>query len=126
LPQLALDIAVVSPFTMAQLPQASRTQLHAAQAYAERKRTHLRTEALCRANQIAFEPLVWEGTGGLDNGGGSVLRSICEEIAQREELPLQEVQARVLQRCSLLLVRAWSRSLRRRLASGGTDWDVIL
>jgi hypothetical protein len=126
LPQIALDIGVVSPFTPAQLQHSSRTALHAAQSYAERKRSHARTEALCREVGVAYEPLVWEATGGLDPGGASVLRSICEELASREELALSDILARVTQRCSLLLVRAWSRALRRRLAPCRVDWDIVL
>ena len=63
-PRIALDFAVVSPYTVAYIQQAATTPLAACIAYAGLKRRHLNTQTLCEQADVGFEPIVFESTGG--------------------------------------------------------------
>ena len=48
-----------------------------AAAYAERKRRDRNTEAACQAQNLGFEPIVFETTGGCEMGARGLLKNIC-------------------------------------------------
>ena len=86
-PKVALDFAVVSPFSVSALPSATEQQLATAEAYADRKRRHNNTEYACGEADLGFEPIVFEAAGGLEPGGAKVLESLLKEVARSSGQP---------------------------------------
>ncbi len=93
---------------------ASDHLLATAEEYATRKRQHLRTQELCEAAGIGFEPVVFETAGGLEAGGRKILESILAEVAKVRGKPVNEVVDQVKARISLDLQRAQHRAIARR------------
>ena len=111
---IALDFAVVSPFTVANLNHSSRTVLAAAKNYAQRKRSDRNTQQRCNDRNLGFEPIVFESTGGLEPEGAKVLESICKYIAARTERSNQSVIDRIKIKISILIQRSLHKSIEKR------------
>jgi len=111
---VALDFVVVSPFGPSVLRASSSTQLAAATAYAQRKRTHNDTQQACEQAGFGFEPIVFETTGGLEAEAETVLRSLLSEGARAQGKPVAAVIERTKIRISIDLQRALHRALQRR------------
>ena len=114
LPKVALDFAVVSPFAVGAIRDASREVLATTKAYSERKRAHNNTQRMCEEANIGFEPIVFEATGGLESEGAKVLTSIFAEVAKSTGKVKADVVRRLKGRISIDFCRAQSRALRRR------------
>ena len=77
MPRIALDISIVSPFRSSNLGQGS---LSAAKSQAERKRRDRETVQRCHSQDIGFESLVFDHSGGLESEGDRLLISLCRAI----------------------------------------------
>ena len=110
--QVAWDFAVISPYTPARLRDATDAADMA--TYAEQKRQKLGTASRCEGLGVAFEPIVFEATGGVELGGKKVLEGLFKAVAANTDSTPQEVTERVMGRISIDLQRAWHRSLSRR------------
>ena len=110
--QVAWDFAVISPYTPARLRDA--TDVANMAAYAEQKRQKLDTASRCEGLGVAFEPIVFEATGGVELGGKRVMEGLLKAVAANTDSTPQEVTERVMGRTSIDLQRAWHRSLSRR------------
>ena len=86
-------------------------------AYAQRKRTHNRTESLCAAAGVHYLPLVWELQGGCTPETRAFFHRLCGAVAVVEGLQPDVVKARFNDQVTMLLARAGGRAIRRRLAS---------
>ena len=74
---IAIDFAVTAPQRLDVLgAPGSYTPAAAAAAYSEHKRKHLDTEAVCRAQNVYFLPLVVETTGAWASEAAKVLSRI--------------------------------------------------
>ena len=111
---MALDVAVVSPFTPTALRAAADECLATAKAYAQTKRRYKDTQRLCEEAGIGFEPIIFESTGGLDPEGQKVLESVFRGVARSTGKDKAEVVRRMKGRISIDLCRAQSRALHRR------------
>ena len=118
--RVALDFAVVSPFTVARASEASnRVQLHAASTYAGAKRAKNSTEARCQAAGLGFEPIVFETVGGVEKGGQRILESLIKEIWKRTQCTYVEELQRLVSSISLVLMRAWDKAVEKRSPAAG-------
>ena len=77
-PRLAIDLAVTSPFQQATFSNAGTETLFSAKRYAERKRRTGEILERCAAVNVGYEPMVFESTGGIEEGGQLLLKSICK------------------------------------------------
>ena len=87
-PRLALDIALVSPYTTSIFNLAASGSGRAATAYAERKRRDRNTETACQAQNMSFEPVIFEITGGCEMDARGLLKSVCQEYDRAMNSPL--------------------------------------
>ena len=111
---LAIDVGVATPFSRDRLQEASHEEVAAADM-AEKKRRFDRTLERCRAVGLGFEPVILEGTGGIERGGQALLVSIAEEQASRSDESSAEIAHRLRTRISIILARAWRKSLKKRV-----------
>lgn len=81
----ALDIAVTSPHRQDVLPSAMSRAGAAAEAYEAYKRNFLDTEAVCRAQGIAFVPLVAETSGGWGPSAICTFKRLAKATAIRTD-----------------------------------------
>ena len=114
---VAFDIAVTAPQRQGVLETAATTALAAATAYSATKRTHLGTDALCRASGVQFQPLVCESTGAWAPEAFTVLHQLAQATATHSGKDFASVLAELLQRLSVTVRRAQARALLRRLAA---------
>ena len=75
---------------------------------------HLDTQALCTANGISYEPLVFTAQGGIERHAEAVLTQIAAAIAAEEEVSAAQVKAEMLQQISLCLARCAAKAVVRR------------
>ena len=71
----ALDLAVTAPLRAESLTEASNTPAAAAASYAQVKRAHLDTAAVCARQGLSFKPLVLECTGAWEREAAKFLRT---------------------------------------------------
>ena len=76
---LALDCAVVSPFTISALVRATEEPAATAKAYAEHKRRAQDTARQCVTQNIGFQPIIFEILGGYDPEMASFLNGLCQD-----------------------------------------------
>ena len=105
---------MISPFTQGQFRDPNSTSNSSTAEYAQIKRTKLNTAQRCLDQGILFEPIVFEGSGGVELGAKKVLEGLFRTVAGRTDSSPQEVLERVLGRISIDFQRAWHRSLTRR------------
>ena len=79
-PRLALDIAVTCPVLPSVLAQAANEPLSVATSYAERKRGRNDIGERCASANLGYEPIVFESFGGIEQGGMTLLSSLCEKV----------------------------------------------
>ena len=98
-PRLALDCAITSPFQHHTQQVAGSSPLVSGTRYADLKRKHLDTKQQCEHQQIGFEPLIMESSGGMIGETANLLSSLCGIIDRHEGLSLgctwQECQIRL-------------------------------
>ena len=121
-PRLALDIALVSPYAASIFRSAASGSGVAAAAYAERKRRDRNTETACQAQNLGFEPIVFETTGGCEMGARGLLKSICQECDRATNSPLGTTKQDLKIRLSIDIQRGLSHILHKcRAAQASTD-----
>ena len=112
------DLAVSSGLRSSVLAASASDGSSAAAAYESRKRSHLATEAQCRAQGLQFLPLVAEACGG---GWGAqatqVWKSLAALGAARLGLTPAQAHDELLQQLGVTLQRENARAVLRRLAS---------
>jgi hypothetical protein len=111
--KVALDFAVISPFTPQRLREG-KPCLDAAASYANSKREHQNTERQLEEKNISFEPVVFLTTGGVDSDARRVLEKIAEEIARRTHDDRGSVLGRIRTRISIILARSLQASIEKR------------
>ena len=75
--RIAFDILIISPFRSSNLGQGN---LSAAKFQAERKRRDREMVQRCHSQDIRFDLLIFEYSGGLDPEGDRILISFCRAI----------------------------------------------
>ena len=99
LPRLALDCAITYPFQHHAQQVAGSSPLVSGIRYGDLKRKHLDTKQHCEQQQIGFEPLIMESSGGIIGETATLLSSLCGIIDRHEGLSLgctwQECQIRL-------------------------------
>ena len=121
-PRLALDIALVSPYATSAFNLGASGSGGAATAYAERKRRDRNTETACQAQNMGFEPVVFETTGGCEMGARGLLKSICQECDRATNSPLGTTKQDLKIRLSIDIQRGLSHILHKcRAAQASTD-----
>ena len=123
-PRLALDIALVSPYATSIFNLAVSGSGGAATTYAERKRRDRNTETACQAQNMDFEPIVLETTGGCETGARGLLKSICQECDRAANSPLGTTKYDLKIRFSINVQRGLSHILHKCRASEAST-DVI-
>ena len=83
-PQIALDFALVSPYTAVAIGRQSPNPASAAAVYAETKRQDKGILQACHAQQLGFEPIVFETTGGCEQRAHRLLKSLCQEYDRNQ------------------------------------------
>ena len=118
----AFELAVTSGMRSAVVAASAGDGAHAAQAYEERKRTHLGTETQCRREGLQFVPLVAEACGG-GWGPASVRtwRALGALMAARTGEAASVVTEHLHQALSVTLQRENARAVLRRLPEGLPD-----
>ena len=86
-PKLALDCAITSPFQHNTMRLAAAAHAAAADRYADLKRKHADMRARCERQNVGFEPLVLESTGGYHGDTCKLLESLCKIVDAKEHLP---------------------------------------
>ena len=79
-PRRALDIAGISPVLSSVLTQAAMEALSVATSYAERKRGRNDIGERCVSANLGYEPIIFESFGGIEQGGMTLLSSLCEKV----------------------------------------------
>ena len=77
--QLALDFALVSPFSLSSMGRGVAELGAATRKYAEKKYQDRGTQEAYQAQQIGFEPIVFETMGGCELGAHQLLKNLCQE-----------------------------------------------
>ena len=120
-PKLALDCAITSPFQSSVLRPSATTPLAAADRYTDLKRQHTDMQQRCARQNLGFEPLVLESTGGFCGETATLLQSLAKVVDTREHLPPGHTWQRLQESLSIDLQRGlhgaclkqrqqWSRS----------------
>ena len=84
-PKLALDCAVTSPFQSATLRASTAGALAAADRYADLKREHSDMKTRCEQQNLGFEPLILESTGGLSDETRRLLQTMSALVDRKEQ-----------------------------------------
>ena len=87
-PRLALDCAITSPFQHYTQQVAGSSPLVNGTRHADLKHKHLDTKQQYEQQQIGFEPLIIESSGGMIGETASLLLSLCGIIDRHEGLSL--------------------------------------
>ena len=91
LPSIALSLPLSSttPCALLLLTMRLAAAAHAAAAdrYADLKRKHADMRARCERQNVGFEPLVLESTGGYHGDTCKLLESLCKIVDAKEHLP---------------------------------------
>ena len=124
----ALDIAVTSPHRQDIVSVASNRVGAAAEAYDGFKRNYLNTEADCRAQGIAFVPMIAETSGGWGSSAICVLKRVAKAAAIRSDLDHARVMSRHLAALCSIIRRsnAWAILLRSPEDSRGRPSESAL
>ena len=112
--QVALDFAVINALGQGHLDRTLEGPLHAAIAYSQRKSSYKDTRAACAAENIAFEPIVFEAQGGVEPRGAAILHRIAEAVATVEGKDVVKIKSQMLQRLAVILARGCASAIRRR------------
>ena len=83
-----MDCAITSPFQHHTQQVAGSSPLVSGTRYADLKYKHLDTKQQCEQQQIGFEPLIMESSGGMIGETATLLLSLCGIIDRHEGLSL--------------------------------------
>ncbi|CAE7250211.1 unnamed protein product, partial [Symbiodinium natans] len=126
--QLALDFALVSPFSLSSIGRGVAEIGAAARFYAEKKRQDRGTQEACQAQQIGFEPIVFETMGGCEFGAHQLLKSLCQECDKVLSRSDGSTKSFLKGRISIDIQRGLSHILERcrtaQLAEGDTEGHI--
>ena len=111
---MALDLAVVNALGAGHWDETLRGPGSAAGAYSVHKCRHQRTEELCRAAGVRFQPLVWEAQGGSTPATRAFLHRLAGAVAVVESGSPEAVRTRLLQQIAVVLANGAGRALHRR------------
>ena len=114
----AFDFAVTSPLQLAELGNASRTQLSAAMNYEAHKLADRNTASRCAAFGIQLIPVVAESFGGWGPRAQHALGVIARVSATRSGTTVGMATTRMYEGLSSIIMRANARAL---LARAGGD-----
>jgi hypothetical protein len=112
----ALDLAVTAPLRAESLTEASNTPAAAAASYAQVKRTHLDTAAVCARQGLSFKPLVLECTGAWEREAAKFLRHVSGSVAVRTGQDVSQVHGKLLQELCVVARCHRARAVLRRRA----------
>ena len=126
--QLALDFALVSPFSLSSIGRGVAEIGAAARFYVEKKRQDRGTQEACQAQQIGFEPIVFETMGGCEFGAHQLLKSLCQECDRVLSRSDGSTKSFLKGRISIDIQRGLSHILERcrtaQLAEGDTEGHI--
>ena len=119
----ALDVKIINALGQTHLEESMNDGLAAAESYRQQQIEHLRTGALCAAQNVSYQPLVFTIQGGCERHAEAILSRITAAVAKCESVSAMEVKAELMQRISLTLARAAARAIeRRRDRHCSSDW----
>ena len=107
---------VTAPLRAESLTEASNTPAAAAASYAQVKRTHLDTAAVCARQGLSFKPLVLECTGAWEREAAKFLRHVSGSVAVRTGQDVSQVHGKLLQELCVVARCHRARAVLRRRA----------
>ena len=107
---------VTAPLRAESLTEASNTPAAAAASYAQVKRTHLDTAAVCARQGLSFKPLVLECTGVWEREAAKFLRHVSGSVAVRTGQDVSQVHGKLLQELCVVARCHRARAVLRRRA----------
>ena len=102
------DIVLVSPYATSIFNLAVSGTGGVATAYAERKRRDRKTETACQAQNMDFEPIVFEIIGSYEMGARRFLKNIYQECDRATNSPLDTTKQDLKIRFSIDIQRGLS------------------
>ena len=122
----ALDFAITSGLQIGSLASTAADGTAPTSTYENRKRDHLRTEALCRDEGLSFVPMVAEGVGGgWSTAGQAVWKSCAHAIANISGEHRNAVAEQIFQTLSITIHKEGARAVLRRLSAAPSLHSAI-
>ena len=119
-----MDISIVSPVTLTALARPVLIP-GSVSTDQERRKNTLYFEK-CRSNNVVFEPIVLETTGGFGLNAVKILNRIAAAKADGEDgLDITRARERIFTRISVTLQKAIGRSLRNRYPNFSPIYHAI-
>ena len=106
-PKLALDCAITSPFQNSVMRPSASIPLAAADRYTDLKRHHADIQQRCARQNLGFEPMILENTGGFGGETATFLQSLAKLVDSRENLPPGQTWQQLQERISINLQRGF-------------------
>ena len=106
-PKLALDCAITSPFQNSVMRPSASIPLAAADRYTDLKRHHADMQQRCTRQNLGFEPMILESTGGFGGETATLLQSLAKLVDSRENLPPGQTWQQLQERISIDLQRGF-------------------
>ena len=110
----ALDIKVINALGADHYNATLGGPLKAAEAYREQALLYQDTQALCAAQGIAYEPLVFTCQGGCEKHAEAILSRIAVSIAKCEGVDAATVKAEMMEDISLCIGRSVAHAIQKR------------
>ena len=112
--RIALDVKVINALGSSHFDASISDGLAAAESYRQEQIDHLNTGALCAAQNVSYQPLVFTCQGGCERHAEAILSRIASAVAECESVSTMEIKADLMQEISLSLVRSASKAVERR------------
>ena len=114
LTQTALDVKIINALGPDHYISTLGGPLKAAEAYRDQALLHQNTAALCAAQGIAYEPLVFTCQGGCESHAEAILTRIAAAIAKVEGVDAAGIKAEMMEDISLSIGRSVVHAIQKR------------
>ena len=110
----ALDVKIINALGPDHYNATLSGSLKAAEAYREQALLHLNTAAMCAAQGVAYEPLVFTCQGGCEGHAEAILSRIAACIAKCEGVDAATIKAEMMEDISLCIGRSVALAVQKR------------
>ena len=86
----------------------------AVEKYADQKRARQETARKCEAAGVWFQPLLFDAQGSMTQETGVIVHQLAKAVARAENTEFEGCKRDIVERFSLIIARANSRSISRR------------
>ena len=126
LTQTALDVKIINALGPDHYNATLGGPLKAAEACRDQALLHQNTAALCEAQGIAYEALVFTCQGGCESHAEAILSRIAAAIAKCEGVDATSVKAGMMEDISLCIGRSVVHAIQKRAQPVRTsEWPVL-